>query len=323
MTDGTCFHCGEPTSETRFSTVIEGKPRQMCCAGCAAVARTIADSGLAAYYGSRNAPARRESAEPDVGDVEVYDLPEMQAPFVRRLPDGIREATLRVEGLTCGACIWLIESGLRRIEGVRGVSVNLATHRARVEWDEGRTRLSVILRRIASLGYRASGFDAVAGESAALRERRGMVWRLFVAGLGMMQVMMYAVPVYMADGDLSPEVEQLMRWAGLVLTAPVVLFSAGPFFSGAWRGLRHGRLGMDVPVALGIATAFGASTWATLGRQGDVYFDSITMFIFLLLGARYLERSGTARADGFVARLQPCARPRAHLRDAARDQLRR
>ena len=270
MTGGTCFHCGEPASDARFATVIDGEPRPMCCAGCAAVARTIADSGLGAYYHSRSALARRETATPDPGDFEVYDLPEVQAPFVRRLPGGHLQATLLVEGLTCGACVWLIESGLRRIEGVSEASVNLAARRASVEWQEGSTRLSTIMKAIEALGYRASGFDAVASRSAAARERRSLIWRLFVAGLGMMQVMMYAVPVYLSDGDMTADAEWLMRWAAFVLTMPVVLFSAGPLFSSAWRGLQQWRVGMDVPVALGIAAAFAASAWATLAGQGEV-----------------------------------------------------
>ena len=112
------------------------------------------------------------------------------------------------------------------------------------------------------------------------------MWRLFVAGFGMMQVMMYAVPVYLADGDMTPDIEQLMRWASLILTVPVVLYSAAPFFTSAWRDLKLSRVGMDVPVALGVGAAFVASCWATLTGRGEVYFDSVTMFVFFLLGAQ-------------------------------------
>ena len=299
-----CFHCGEPVPEgSRFSAVVDGAPRAMCCVGCAAVAQAITTSGLAAYYEKRSKLPQREAAADAPGDLAVYDLPEVQRPFVRDAGAGIRQATLLVDGITCGACAWLIERGLQRCEGVRGVAVNLSARRVQVEWDEARTHLSAIMGVVDALGYRTRGFDPAAGESAAARERRGMIWRLFVAGFAMMQVMMYAVPTYIADGDMSRDAEQLMRWASFTLTLPVILWSAGPFFRNAWRDLRTRRAGMDVPVALGIAVAFAASAWATVSGRGAVYFDSITMFVFLLLGARYLEVLARARAAESQQRL--------------------
>ena len=300
-----CFHCGEPVPNgDRFSAVVDAAARAMCCAGCAAVAQTIAGSGLAAYYAKRSElPQREAAATATPRDLAVYDLAEVQRPFVREAGAGIRQATLLVDGITCGACAWLIERGLQRCEGVRGVAVNLSARRVQVEWDDARTHLSAIMGVVDALGYRTQGFDPAAGESAAARERRGMIWRLFVAGFAMMQVMMYAVPAYVADGDMNRNAEQLMRWASFTLTLPVILWSAGPFFRNAWRELRARRAGMDVPVALGIAVAFAASAWATASGHGEVYFDSITMFVFLLLGARYLEVLARARAAEAQQRL--------------------
>ncbi len=295
---GYCFHCGEPApAGSRFSAVIDGAPRTMCCAGCAAVAQTIADSGLAAYYGKLSALPQREFVpQARSVDLSVYDIPDVQRPFVRGAEGTLRQATLLVEGVGCGACAWLIERALRRLPGVRDAAVNLAARRVQVDWEDGRIRLSRILETLAALGYRAQGFDAAASDATAMRERRAMLWRLFVAGFAMMQVMMYLVPVYIAGGDMTREAEQLMRWASFTLTVPVMLWSAGPFFANAWRDARAHRFGMDAPVALGITVAFAASAWATLTGRGEVYFDSITMFVFLLLGARYLEARARARA---------------------------
>jgi len=134
-----------------------------------------------------------------------------------------------------------------------------------------------------------------------------------------MQVMMYAIPVYLAgEGEMTADIESLMRWASLLLTLPVVLYSSAPFFRNAWRDLRLLRVGMDVPVALGIATAFAASVWATLTSSGEVYFDSVAMFVFFLLGGRYLEMSARQKAVSVaeaLARLLPAFAWR--LRDAS------
>ncbi len=263
----------------------------MCCAGCEAVAQAIVSSGLDEYYKHRDAmPESQREALPDsLKDLGLFDHPDFQKTFVRPTSEFEREAALILEGITCAACVWLNESHLARQPGVTGVEINYATHRARVRWDSRVTRLSSLLVAIAAIGYHAHPYDVTKSEELSQRERRQALWRVFVAGFGMMQVMMYAVPVYLADGDMTPDIEQLMRWASLILTLPVVVYSAAPFFIRAWRDIRLLRVGMDVPVALGVGSAFAASCWATLTGAGEVYFDSVTMFVFFLLGGRYLE----------------------------------
>jgi Cu2+-exporting ATPase len=299
-----CFHCGLPVpAGSRFIAQIDGAPRAMCCAGCQAVAQTIAGGGLSAYYRSRTAAAARQAAQDDEDELALYDLPEVQRDFVRE--DGpAREATLLLEGITCAACVWLNEQHLARLPGVLLAQINYTTHRALVRWDPARVRLSQILHAVRAIGYRAFPSNSPAAQQARLREHRNALWRIFVAGFGMMQVMMYALPTYLAsDGTMSPDIEQLMRWASLVLTLPVILYSSAPVFLGAWRDVRRGRLGMDVPVALGIAVAFAASVHATLAGGGEVYYDSIAMFVFFLLGGRYFEMRARERAAASLEHL--------------------
>jgi Cu2+-exporting ATPase len=304
-----CFHCGLPLSGRVFPVSIDGAGHDTCCAGCQAVAQTIADNGLAAYYRNRSAPApSAREAGPVPSELGVFDLPEVQRGFVTATGGNLREASLLIDGVTCAACIWLIEQRLMRLPGVREVRINYATRRARVRWDHGETALSRILAAVAALGYSAHPYDPARAEERLRAERSSLLWRLFIAGFGMMQVMMYAVPVYIADGAMTPDIEQLMRLASLVLTLPAALWSALPFYRGALRDLRARRPGMDVPVSLGIVIAFGASLWATWSAGGEVYFDSVTMFVFLLLGARYLELEARARAvrgQDRLARLAP------------------
>ena len=281
----------------------------MCCRGCQAVAQAIVDAGMEAYYAQRTAmPGARAEPVPDLAGLAVYDSPALQAGFLDPPPteaDGEPcEVNLMLEGITCAACLWLNERHLAAQPGVLGVDVNFSTHRARVRWDPARTRLSRLLQAVAAIGYRAHPFDARRRDALMQRERRTALWRFLVAGLSSMQVMMYAVPVYMAtEGDMTAGDEQLIRWASLVLTLPAIFYSSAHFFRNAWRDLRLRRLGMDVPVALGIAVAFAASVWATVSGTGEVYFDSVTMFVFLLLGGRYLELRVRQRATDAVDRL--------------------
>ncbi|RTL48473.1 MAG: heavy metal translocating P-type ATPase [Rhodocyclaceae bacterium] len=295
-----CYHCGLPIPEgMRFPVEIGGQVREMCCTGCQAVAQAIVAGGHADYYRHRDAmpESPREALPTDLQDLGLFDHPEVQKSFVRPVGEHEAEASLILEGITCAACVWLNESHIARQPGVTAVEINYATRRARVRWDSQVTRLSAILEAIAAIGYHAHPYDAGKLEQLARKERKAALWRLFVAGFGMMQVMMYAIPVYLADdGTMTPDIEQLMRWASLLLTLPVVLYSAAPFFSSAFRDLRLRRLGMDVPVALGVGAAFLASLGATVTGKGEVYFDSVTMFVFFLLSGRYLEMMARQRA---------------------------
>jgi Cu2+-exporting ATPase len=297
-----CFHCGERVPPgARYSVRVDGLWKPMCCAGCEAVASAILGRGLGDYYRLRESVCSTPQASSD--ELELYDDPAVQRSFVRRNGDR-SEALLLLEGLRCPACAWLNEQVISAQPGVLGVSVNYATHAATVSWDSARARLSDLLRAVQEIGYRASPFDASRAIALQRAERRSALARIAVAGLGAMQVMMYAVPAYLAgDGEMSADIALLMRWASLALALPVVFYSAWPFFAGAWRDLRAGRLGMDVPVALGIAVAFAASVAATLRGAGEVYFDSVTMFVFLLLLGRYFEILARQRAGGALSHL--------------------
>ncbi len=221
------------------------------------------------------------------------------------------ESFVAISGMYCAACSFTVEGALKSVPGVLDVSVNAASQMARVQWSPEHTRPSEWFAAVAQAGYRAVPAAEAGQAQARALERRRMLWRWLVAGFCMMQVMMYAVPAYVAGpGEMTADMVQLMRWASWVLTLPVLLFSCGPFFSSAWRDLKHGRIGMDVPVALGIAVAFAASSAATFGGTGggEVWFDSITMFVFFLLSGRMLElrlRDRTAGALEALSRRLP------------------
>lgn len=307
-----CYHCGLPVPpNAAFGVEVDGQHRDMCCAGCQAVASAIVAGGLVDYYRHRDVmpESPREAMPQALQELGLFDHPDIQKNFVRPIGEHEREAALILEGITCSACVWLNEQHLARQPGVTAVDINYATRRARVRWDERQIKLSKILEAVVAIGYRAHPYDAARSEQLAQKERRTALWRLFVAGFGMMQVMMYAVPVYLADeGTMTADIESLMRWASLILTLPVVLYSAAPFFSHAWRDLQLRRVGMDVPVALGVGSAFVASIWATVTSAGEVYFDSVTMFVFFLLGGRFLEmlaRQKAARGVEELARVLP------------------
>jgi len=304
-----CYHCAEPVTEpSPWQVEFDGQLRSLCCAGCEAVMQAIVDAQLGDYYRFRTEPARfgvlPSDLQSELDEYAVYDEPEISERLLQKIGDEdssqkqeLVDINLSIEGMRCGACVWVLERALAALPGVARVRVNFSSSRASVDFAPDRVKLSAILKRIAEVGYRAVPFDAQERELSLKRESRVYLQRLFIAGIATMQVMMYALPGYLSGtGEIDAEHEQLLRWASLILTTPVVLYCAYPFFKGTWRDLKNRRPGMDVPVSIGIVAAFAASVWATVTASGEIYFDSVSMFVFLLLGARYLEWSVRRRA---------------------------
>jgi Cu2+-exporting ATPase len=218
--------------------------------------------------------------------------------------DGARlaESSLRIGGMHCAACAGIVEAALSAQPGVREARVSAAAQAATVRWDPGLTRASVLVHAVEAAGYSATPDTAGAARAARAAEARTLLWRLFVAWFCAMQVMMLATPAYVsAPGELAADQKRLLDWGGWLLTLPVLCFAAAPFFAGAWRALRSGRIGMDVPVALGIAVAFVASSGAAYDPGGafgaEVWFDSLAMFVAFLLSGRWLEMRARHRAE--------------------------
>ena len=304
-----CFHCGLPLADAsgggmRWSAVIDGQRRAMCCPGCEAVAQAIVDNGLGDYYKTRTGygvSAAEAAPPPELALYERNDAGRSGAGS----GDAKEEGVFSIGDIRCGACVWLIERRLARLSGVLDADLNVATERLHVTWQSDVCGVGAILKALHEIGYAAFPFDAAAHGERMARSRKSLFRRLFIAGLSMMQVMMYALPAYIArDGTMTADIADLMRWAGLLLTLPAVFYSAQPFFSGAWISLKNRMPGMDVPVSLGIAAAFLGSVHATLTGRGEVYFDSVTMFIFLLLCSRYAELAARRKAASALDDLQ-------------------
>jgi len=228
--------------------------------------------------------------------LRLLDDPQEWSAFSR--PDARREnvwaSNILIEGMHCAACALTLEDALLGVPGVLTAEVSAGSHRARVLWSADAVRPSAWMHAVQAAGYRAVPANDAFAREHRKNEARKALWRLLVAGLCMMQVMMYAYPAYVAQpGDLTAEMEQLLRWASWVLTLPVVLFSCGPFFSSALRDVLHRRISMDLPVAVGMLITFAVSTAGTFEPLGifgrEVYFDSLTMFVFFLLAGRWLE----------------------------------
>jgi len=244
-------------------------------------------------------PAPEHAVGPE-DEWSVYDRPAVQKGFVHDAGGGESEAALLLEGVHCAACVQTIQRAFHDFP-IHDIQVNPVTARARVRWRGSDISLSSIMRRLAETGYRPHLLETAQLETVALRQRRQALKRLVVAGIGMMQVMMYAVGLYAGVFEgMDPTTRDFLRWVSMLVATPVVLYSGRVFFTGAWRELRNRRPGMDVPVALAIGAAYLASIWITINGGEEVYFDSVTMFVFFLSLGRFAEMRARHRAGDAV-----------------------
>jgi Cu2+-exporting ATPase len=301
-----CYHCGsDVAANTHLKLELGGAYRSFCCAGCMAIAQTIHGEGLDVFYARRvrgDRPDAEGISETIPERLLPYDDPLLLTRFTKSISNTQLETTLKLEKIRCAACVWLCEHFLKRMPGVQDVQINYVMQKARIQFDPRQASLAGLLHAIERIGYGAWPFEPSLAIEMAKKERRQLLARLGVALLGMMQVMMYAWPTYLGDSDISAESELLLNWASWALTIPVLVYSAGPIFQSAWHSIRlfgsSRMLGMDVPIALALALAFIAGTINLVNGSGESYFDSITMFIAFILGARYIELLARQDAQG-------------------------
>ena len=301
--DQGCFHCGLPLpARERFEESIKGENRRFCCIGCQSVCKAIYDAGMEGFYertpdGSLLAPP----PEPP-RDLALLDLDEVQEEFVNSLGEE-REIHLLVEGIHCAACIWLIERSLNNHAGILSASANLASKRVRVRWDNGRTKLSEIIQRLGQIGYAAAPYDPEVAEGTLKRQNRALLFRMAFAGFAMMNLLWISIALY-AGAD-EGEFRALFHWLGFALATPTLLYSGWPFLKGAWTGLRSLHLSMDLPIAIGATTTYLYSVYVTLTQSqvGEVYFDTVVNFLFVILVGRHLESLSKRHAVAATQRL--------------------
>ena len=320
-----CHHCGAPLGHRSPNFVVSGKDIRVCSDSCRIAVETIVGAKLDAWYDLRTHSDARgaTTADPDHrAELNAWCVPEVEASLLRRGGDsggaGNRRSgaepgtasdtaaiTLTVEGMRCAGCAWLVERLLASVPGVAVATVDFPLRHAEVHFDARTTRLHTLLGTLAKAGYRATPYSVHAEEAAIEAERRARIRGLGISALFGMQVMLLSIALYAGDwyGGMEAGFEQLFRWLAMMLTVPVLAWPGRAFFTGAVAALRNRHLTMDVPVALGLTIAFAGSAFATVTGEGEVWFDSVVMFVTLLGAARYLELLARRRATAEIRAL--------------------
>ena len=302
-----CTHCGLPVPA---GLVEPNADTQFCCSGCRLAYDVIQGSGLEAFYSIRDRvdePGR--PAASSGRRYQEFDDPSFISLYGRTTTDGMVAIDLYLEGVHCAACVWLVERTPVVIPGVADCRLDMGRSLATVVWNPDTTELSKVARFLDSIGYPCHPFRGAATREIERRADRGFLIRIAVAGAVAGNIMLLAFALYGgAFHGIEAQYEQLFRWASMVLSLPSVLWCANVFYRGAWGSFRTRTLHMDVPISIGILAGFVWGCINTIRGQGEIYFDSVTVLIFLLLVGRFVQRRqqrSAARATELLFSLAP------------------
>ncbi len=275
-----CAHCGQASPGARF-----------CCPGCAAAFETIEGLGLGRYYAARVLDPAARAPRPEAAG--RWDLGQSVATDAK----GRHELVLAIDGLQCGACVWLIEGVLARQPGLDVGRVNLTSRRLRLAWQGEIVRAEAFVAAVERLGYRLIPFNAACLAAARDDAGRRLVRALAVAGFAASNVMLGSVAVWagLVQG-MGPATRELMHWVSALVAMPAVAYAGMPFFRSAWAALRQGRTNMDVPISVGVVLVTAMSLVQTILGGEHAYFDSAVSLIFFLLIGRVLDHMARGRA---------------------------
>lgn len=305
-----CFHCGlELDPNNRISSTIEGTQQSFCCTGCQSICETIYAAGLQRFH--QQTPDSQTLTPPNQAalseDMTIYDLEELQTDVVERQGE-TSQATLLLQSMHCAACVWLIEQTLSAIDGVITAEVNLTNKQLFITWHHDQVKLSELLAACEKIGYPATPFDIETSKQQEQQQHRNWLYRLGFAGFAMMNMLWVSIALY--SGADQGEFKTWFYTISFLIATPTLAYAGYPFFSQAWKGLREGHLTMDLPIALGASVTYAYSCYVffTDSPQGQIYFDTVVNFLFVILLGRYLEaaarKKALSRSQGLL-NLQP------------------
>jgi len=272
----------------------------------------IYESGLQGFY--QRTPDGQLLAPPPEPPQEttLYDIDEVQSEFVHS-KGNVRDMHLMVEGIHCSACVWLIERSLMKLPGIIDVKVNLANKRLFIRWDNSQNKISTIIEHLGNIGYAATPFNPESAEGLIKKQNRALLLRMAFAAFTMMNLLWVSIALY--SGADKGEFKQLFHWVGFLLATPTLFYSGWPFLKGAWRSIKVSSLTMDVPIAIGASATYSYSVFITISQPtiGEVYYDTVVNFIFVILVGRFLEAKSKRHAVDATQRLMDLQPRVAHV----------
>jgi P-type Cu+ transporter len=293
-----CDHCHlEYDSNILISEIIDGNTHFFCCQGCQGVYHLLLREGLNSFY-SKLGSTTLDPVEHKQDDVSRFDSDALHQRYVQNA-NTLSSIALVIEGIHCTACVWLNETILLKTDGILEVDIHYTNNKATLVWDSSKISLSQIITTIRSIGYDAYPYDPKTQEYHANTIRKEYYTRMIVGIFCTMNIMWLSIAQYAGYfTGILPEVKALLHTAEWALATPALFYSGWIFFKGAYQGVKHRLVTMDLLVASGASLTYGYSVYVMWKGDGETYFESATMIItFVLIGKFFEVRSKKSAID--------------------------
>jgi P-type Cu2+ transporter len=307
MNKNLCFHCGLNLINYDYSYYIDNEKKFFCCIGCMSIAKFIINNKFGEYYNVRSDFSTTQYNKKEINrlDFKIYDDFKYISKFIKIDNNDYNYIILSVNGITCSACTWLIERHLKKIIGINEIFINLITCRVKINWNRSLVNLSTIIEELYKIGYEAYPYNQKQLENVYYNEYKNELKRLVISGIGMAQVMMLSAALYIGENiDMNHIIWNFIRFIGLIITTPVLFFSAQNILKSAYKNFINYSFNMDTTISLSLIIAYVSSVFNLVNSSGEIYFDSICMFIFFLLLGRFLEMRVRHKSNDIINGLQ-------------------
>ena len=281
-----CIHCGEDCG--KHPVMWDDMP--FCCHGCKTVYQILNTKEMGQYY--KIQPMSGVKVEQaDVGDKYAYlDLEEIREKLLDFSDSGFSKVSLFIPGIHCASCIWLLENLNTLNPGIIQSSVNFPNKTASITFKDEQISLRQLVELLASIHYIPEITLDKLDKKEGKRADRNLLLKIGIAAFSFMNVMLYNFPEYLPGGDeLGGFFTRVFGWLSLLLSLPVVFYSASDYYLSAIKGLKHKMINIDLPITLGIFTLFVQSTYEIVSGHGIGYMDSLTGLVFFLLIGKWYQ----------------------------------
>ncbi|MBW7468441.1 Cu+-exporting ATPase [Pontibacter aydingkolensis] len=283
----TCYHCGDACVDE----VIVAHDKAFCCAGCKTVYELLEENNLCTYYNLEQNPGISGKAQASDARFAYLDDAGVEAQLVNFKNDDICKLTFYVPQMHCSSCIWLLENLFKLNSGISESTVNFLRKEISLTYFHQKTTLREVVTLLARLGYEPEITLADTDGKKVKKQSHTIIYKLGIAGFCFGNVMLMAFPDYLAVADdLQRTFGSFFGYLSLILSIPVLFYSARGFYTSAWEGLKQRFVNIDFPIALGLTALFFVSLYEITTGTGPGYYDSFTGLVFFMLIGKYFQQ---------------------------------
>ena len=280
-----CYHCG---TECDQSIQIESK--YFCCDGCKMVYQLLDENGMCQYYDLTNMPGLTAKGIFAADKFNYLDNQAVQDQLIQFRQGDQAHVIFYLPQIHCVSCVWLLENLHKINPGVIQSQTNFEKKEVKIVYQPSLISLKQVVQLLAFVGYEPMIHLGGNDWQKKKKVNRKQLYKIGIAGFCFSNIMMLSFPEYLSDqvvdlGNLRP----LFIYLNLLLSIPVLLYSASDFFISAYTGLRQKWLNIDAPIALAISVTFIRSVYEILTQTGAGYLDSMSGIVFFMLIGRWFQ----------------------------------